>query len=82
LLWEHFSQFNTPFSFLQILSKKIAKYCFMVYNIFIEVISKLIKSRPRHNLRPAKGAFPAVTATGSCRKLPFTGLWFCSLPLF
>jgi len=28
----------------------------------------------RHNHRPAKGAFAAVTATGSSRKLPFTGL--------
>ena len=32
----------------------------LVYNVF-ELISKLLKSRQMPNLRPAKGAFSAVT---------------------
>ena len=39
-------------------------------DLFTEAISKVSKSLKRYCLCPAKGAFSAVTATGSCLKLP------------
>ncbi|MBR2358143.1 MAG: hypothetical protein IKA65_08995, partial [Lentisphaeria bacterium] len=52
-----------------------------IYKAEIEVISKLLKSRQRHNLRPAQGVFSAVTfppshkamvdKSGSHLKLPY-----------